>query len=319
MKLSIVICTHNPRLDYLGSTLDSISDQDLGGADWELMIVYNASKIPVAQSVDLSWKPGARVVVEEELGLTPARLRGLAEARGEIIVFADDDNVLAANYLSQVLELFRDYPRIGCLGAGILEPEFETTPAEETRPYLSYLALRTIERDHWGNQISGMIPWGAGLAIRREVADLYIESIQGNQLAKTLDRKGDSLVSGGDDEFSHVAVRHGWGVGIFRSLSIVHLIGSRRLEISYLERLIRASGLTRAMLAHLHGRDTIPPVWPFSFKQLLTLWKKVSTRDFLKFGYGVCMKSRLSDFDQRMGELQFEGWLEGARRFNLIP
>lgn len=307
VKTSVVICTHNPRRDYLARTLDSLQAQDLAPDQWELIVVDNHSSEPLSACCDLSWHPKGRVVVEPELGLTPARLRGLAEAAGEIIVFADDDNVLSPDYLTQVLAIFGEQPRLGCIGAGILRPEFESEPLPETRPYLSYLALRELDRDVWGNQLTGWIPWGAGLAVRQTVGRLYHATISRSALGTGLDRKGDSLISGGDDEFSHVAVAHGWGVGVFTALRITHLIGSKRLAIPYLERLIEANGATRAMLARLHG-EAIQPLRPVSLSQLLFLVGKVSLRDFLKACVGYATLARASRFDRRMARLQFDGW-----------
>ena len=224
----------------------------------------NSSKEPVANNFDLSWHPQGRVVVESELGLTPARLRGIKESSADAILFADDDNILSPDYLSETIRLFNEQPKLGCIGAGILKPEFETEPLPETRPYLSYLALREVEQDYWSNQVTGMIPWGAGMAIRKEVASDYLEKMNDNSFAKTLDRKGGSLISGGDDEFSHIAVAKGWGVGIFVSLEIVHLISSSRLTKEYLQRMLSANGATRALLSHVHGEELINPFRPAS-------------------------------------------------------
>jgi glycosyltransferase involved in cell wall biosynthesis len=308
VKISAVICTHNPRRDYLERTLESLRGQDLAIDQWELIVVDNHSPEPVSGHCDLSWHPQGRVVVERELGLTPARLRGLAEAAGEIIVFADDDNVLSPDYLRQVLAIFAEQPRLGCIGAGILRPEFESEPLPETRPYLSYLALREMDRDVWGNQITGWIPWGAGLAVRKAVGGLYRKAIARSALGISLDRKGDSLISGGDDEFSHVAVAHGWGVGVFTALEITHLIGSKRLAVPYLERLLEANGATRAMLARLHG-EWIQPPRPAGLGQLFFLVGKVPLRALLKACFGYATLARGSRFDRHMARLQFKGWM----------
>ena len=50
---------------------------------------------PSPERIDRSTRVrGGRVVREERLGLTHARLRGHAEASGKILVFVDDDNLL---------------------------------------------------------------------------------------------------------------------------------------------------------------------------------------------------------------------------------
>ncbi len=97
--ISTILCTHNPRPDYLRRTLEGLRRQDIKKDDWELVVVDNACDPPFAKLADLGWHPRARVVCERTLGLTEARLRGLRESRGDLIVFVDDDNVLADNYL----------------------------------------------------------------------------------------------------------------------------------------------------------------------------------------------------------------------------
>ena len=85
-EVSVVIPTHNPRRDYLARTLEALAGQTLDRSKWELVIVDNAS----SEMGDGRWEMGgilhARIVREERLGLTNARLRGFAETTGEIIV-----------------------------------------------------------------------------------------------------------------------------------------------------------------------------------------------------------------------------------------
>ena len=314
MLISVIICTHNPRRDYLERTLDSLRSQSLDRAEWELIVVDNQSSPPVVGMVDLSWHARARVVIEAELGLTPARLRGIEEARADVLLFVDDDNVLNDHYLEETLKIFTIHPAIGCIGAGSLTPEFESEPLPETCPYLSYLALREVKEDYWGNQISGFIPWGAGLCVRKCVGEHYRSRVKESQASADLGRKGGSLMSGEDDEFSHVAVGNGWGVGIFVSLKIVHLIASRRLTKEYLERLIEANGATRAYLAHLHGEDLFNPFRPTTLGRLFGLAGQVPARTLAKALYGYFTLLRASRFVRRMAQIQFDGWTTGAAK-----
>jgi glycosyltransferase involved in cell wall biosynthesis len=78
-NLSVIICTHNPRHDYLRPVLDGLGRQTLPLNQWELLLVDNASKENLAERFDLSWHPHAHQIREHELGLTPARLRGIGE------------------------------------------------------------------------------------------------------------------------------------------------------------------------------------------------------------------------------------------------
>jgi hypothetical protein len=76
----------------------------------------------------LKWHPSARYIREEVLGLTPARLRGIQEAQGELLVFVDDDSVLDSSDLEVAETIAKSRPDLGCWGAGRIEPEYEKPP-----------------------------------------------------------------------------------------------------------------------------------------------------------------------------------------------
>src|SRR6266436_1643779 len=121
--LSVVTCSHNPRPDYLQQVLQALRSQTLAREAWEYLLIDNASKEPLDLRVDLSWHPNAKHLREENLGLTYARLRGIGEASGGILVFVDDDNVLDADFLEQVLNIAEAWPKIGAW-SGQTRPRF---------------------------------------------------------------------------------------------------------------------------------------------------------------------------------------------------
>src|SRR5688500_9359115 len=95
-KLSVAICTHNPRPDLIARALAALRSQTLSVDHWELLIIDNMSKTPLQQLVDVSWHPNGRIIQESTLGLTPARLCAIAESKSPSMVFVDDDNILDA-------------------------------------------------------------------------------------------------------------------------------------------------------------------------------------------------------------------------------
>src|SRR4051794_23863795 len=94
LDASVIICTHNPRSDYFARVLEGLRNQTLPLQRWELLIVDNASPVPLASTWDISWHPTGRHIQESELGLAPARRRGIQETSADLIIFVDDDNVL---------------------------------------------------------------------------------------------------------------------------------------------------------------------------------------------------------------------------------
>ena len=280
MSLSIIICTHNPRQDYLRRVLDSLQSQTLPKEQWELLLIDNASQEPLSGKWDLSWHPRGRHVHESVPGLTPARLRGIRESAGELLAFVDDDNVLEADYLAVALDLAAEHARLGCFGAGILAPEFERDPAPELTPYTGGLALRTVAAPQWSNTMTdAVVPWGAGLVVRRVVAEKYAAVVRDCPIRRQLDRCGSTLNSGGDDEFSWIACGLGYGKGLFPALKVTHLIDRRRVEKQYLLTLAKGHGFSQTFLEYLHGRAVYYPPRASKFSDILSslLRARVST------------------------------------------
>jgi len=224
-SVSVILCTHNPRPDYLSRVLASLRRQTLPAERWEFLLVDNASEQPLAEIWDISWHSRGKHIRENELGLTPARLRGIRESSGELLVFVDDDNVLAPDFLVQATAIYAQYSIVGAFGAGILEPEFEVQPPAKLGPYLSRLALRSTQLALWSNNIkdSRTKPWGAGLCVTRQVANLYRKFVENLGLNIVLDRRGKRLFCGGDDVFSRVAAWVGLAFGVFPELRISDL------------------------------------------------------------------------------------------------
>jgi glycosyltransferase involved in cell wall biosynthesis len=252
-KISVAICTHNPRRSYLQQTLDGLRAQTLPTSEWELMLIDNRSDEPLAGWADISWHSAARVIREEELGLTPARLRALREAEAELLVFVDDDNVLALDYLAKCADIDEQWPMLGAWGAGVLRGEFETPPPQWMIPHLWYVTVHEVPKDRWSNQ-SDMwaFPAGAGLAVRRSAAAHYVEALQEDDFRRALDRRGAELSSCGDMDLLWEMTRHGWGVGRFVRLTLRHLIGANRLEENYFRRLVTNMWQSNRLLQYVH-------------------------------------------------------------------
>src|SRR5438132_8045352 len=205
---TVIICTHNPRPEYLRRALEALKMQTLPSRQWELLLIDNASHKKLSDLCDLSWHPNARHIREDELGLTPARLRGITDARGDMLVFIDDDNLLARNFLEQVQATVARNPHLGVFGAGVLEPEFEVLPAPELGPFLGLLALRSVPSPLWSNNPAdvALIPWGAGMSVTREVAGSYLKLVQQLKVKAMIGRRGQELFCGEDDLFSWASV-----------------------------------------------------------------------------------------------------------------
>lgn len=238
MYISLILCSHNPNFDYLEKTIVSLKAQTLSTDKWEFILVDNASKEFISNKVQLNWHSNSRHIREEKLGLTQARLCGIQAAVGEILVFVDDDNILETDYLQVVEQIGRDYPFIGAWG-GCIQPQFEETPPEWIKPYLSMLAIRQFDKDKWSNLPTPYetAPCGAGMCIRKVVAEKYIEYINQDPLRLRLGRTGQNLTSCEDSDIALTSCDIGLGTGQFTVLKMSHIIPKSRYQEEYLIKL----------------------------------------------------------------------------------
>jgi glycosyltransferase involved in cell wall biosynthesis len=223
--------------------------------------------------LDLSWHSNARCILEKQVGLSAARQRGIEESSATLLVFIDDDNILDSNYLKETISIGQKWPLLGAWGSGSIVPEFEMQPAEYLREFLGYLALRNAKTIRWGNlPFSEATPWGAGLCVRRTVAEAYVKfcSLCSIQISG---RRGEHLLSGEDVEIALVACETGFGIGVFPELKITHLIPRERVLEDYFVKIHKGYKLS-AFLLEYKWRGTTPDN-PFSPWGVLSLVKHV--------------------------------------------
>lgn len=98
--VSVIIPSHN-RPHLLRESIKSVVKQSY--LQWEIIVIDDGSQFPVDENL-LRSEFGAEIRVlrnERPLGLARARYRGAQEARGEIIVHLDDDDLLAPETLEK--------------------------------------------------------------------------------------------------------------------------------------------------------------------------------------------------------------------------
>jgi glycosyltransferase involved in cell wall biosynthesis len=255
--VSVVICTHNPRKDVLEKALQALSMQTLAPAHWDLLIIDNDSAEPVEGWVRAPWCKNMRVIRESERGINFARTRGLREARGDLVLFVDDDNVLEANYLATALRIGSEHPQLGIWG-GIIELEFEVKPPSWIDLYRPLLAERLVERDVWSNLIfdGDSTPITAGCCLRRELAQAFVRRMENLPAEFRLGRRGSQLTNCEDIDLAWTVCQYGWGMGLFRGLRLKHLIPPGRLEEDYLLRLSEGTAYSFILLNALWGQQS---------------------------------------------------------------
>lgn len=269
--LSVVICTHNPRADFLHATLEGLRRQEtVVEHDWELIVVDNASQPPLSHDTDLSWHPSARIVREEHLGLTHARQRGFQEARGETLVFVDDDNVLCPDYLRSAQLTLQEDSSLGAIGGRSI-PVFEAPPPDWFHGLGVDLACRDLgdlpQYASWTDSVRSYpecAPIGAGLVVRRTVFATYLAAARGDSARMTLGRRGSDLASGEDNDLVMTLLGLGWRVAYLPSLRLDHLIPAARLTREYLANYAFSGSRTWVRVLDVHGIRPWRPISPWT-------------------------------------------------------
>jgi glycosyltransferase involved in cell wall biosynthesis len=174
--ISISICTYN-RSESLQRTLDSLANQnDINLDAMEVLVVDNNCTDGTANVVEAFRKRlPIRRVTESRQGLAHARNRAVADFRGDVLLFTDDDIRFGPGWLSAYRDAIGCFPDADYFGGCILPDWGETRPrwirdeplplidgvlgwfdhGAETRPFAS----------------TEPPPFGASFAIRRRLFD----------------------------------------------------------------------------------------------------------------------------------------------------
>jgi glycosyltransferase involved in cell wall biosynthesis len=244
VKISVVICCYNSAA-RITDTLNYIFALDKRDFEIELIIVDNAS---VDNTEEVAWEQwdnsnltqhgniSFKIVQELNAGLTFARRRGVMEAKGDFLIFVDDDNWLAPNYLTESVRLMKEFPNAAVIG-GFGTPYFENGKKpgwfDHNEGYFA-VGEQAANEGIITNE-KGYV-YGASSVWKREVLEIIFR----NKLFLT-DRIGAKLSSGGDTELCFRAVILGYDIIYSKRLRFFHFIPEGRLNLNYVIRLQKES------------------------------------------------------------------------------
>ncbi|TVY01251.1 glycosyltransferase family 2 protein [Cohnella terricola] len=170
MKATVAICTHNRAKDTK-EAIESVLAQNFDPDELEIVVIDNRSTDDTARVVNgLKRQHGSRVsyVFETRLGLSAARNRAIREARGEYILFLDDDALASRDWVRHIVDVFESDEEIGCVG-GKIDPIWEAGEPkwvpEENRGVFTILDYS----DSVTEMPAPAIPYGANIAFRTSV------------------------------------------------------------------------------------------------------------------------------------------------------
>lgn len=135
MKISVIIPLYNKE-KQIKDTIDSILKQDF--TDFELIVVNDGSTDNSLKIVEAINDERVRIINQANAGVSAARNRGMAEAKGEYVLFLDADDILLPGAFN-VVEQMDD--------ADIIAASFEQTDGEGqvTRKSINKIQGRVID------------------------------------------------------------------------------------------------------------------------------------------------------------------------------
>jgi glycosyltransferase involved in cell wall biosynthesis len=275
---SIIICTHNPNEEIICKLLNAILSFDVASPQHEVIIVDNNS-IPALDDKlflrdFLVKKEWSALIQEIKPGLTSARIAGIKAAQYDWLIFFDDDNEPASNYLAGAEKVIEQYPQAGAWGPGQINVEYIGKSDEWLNNNKLIFQerhdteLKLSKEQHW----QACYPFGTGMIIRKSIADEYAKRVIEARYTLS-DRQGKSLSSGGDVQMVLTAVQMGYEAGVIPVLRLNHFIDTDKTSFIYLKRLFygTASAYVKAY-NQVFQDNTIPVSAPKNIKVLRIIW-----------------------------------------------
>jgi glucosyl-dolichyl phosphate glucuronosyltransferase len=248
LDVSVIVCTHD-RPARLRSLLETATHLVVpSGLAWEMLVVDNAFEARSSDFVrPFASRLPVRVVREPRIGISPARNRGVAEARGRYICWTDDDVMLDPLWLSAYVEAFRRHPEAAVFGGRVL-PELEPPVSALFASSMHRWPLANVvgHRDFGDEESSislqaGRIPWGTNYAVRtgeqrRHLYDLELGLAPGQRrTGEETDVIYRILKAGGS----------GWWVP---GAKVRHMIPAERQTLAYFDVYYEQAGRTVAFV-----------------------------------------------------------------------
>jgi glycosyltransferase involved in cell wall biosynthesis len=232
VNASVILCTYN-RASQLSRALEGLSHLDVpAGLDWELLVVDNSSTDDtraIVEQVAAEARLPCRYMFEPQQGKSFALNTGIAQARGQVLAFTDDDVTFDRGWLRALLAAF-DGP--DCAGAGgRIVPVWPSPPPRwysETGPYRLRAAVVRYQFGDTPGPVS-LPPYGANMAYRREMFERY------GVFRTDIGPQGRLVMPGEDSEFGLRVLAGGERVMYVPSAIVYHPVEPERMRFRYFE------------------------------------------------------------------------------------
>jgi glycosyltransferase involved in cell wall biosynthesis len=240
MRVTVAICTWN-RCSELARTLEQMTRLHVpADVEWELLVVNNNCTDATDEIIkSMSNRLPIRRLFEPVPGKTRALNLTLSEAKGDFIVWTDDDVLVDEMWLEAFLETARRYPSATVFG-GPIEPCFAVPPDPKLMAAFPALASGFCGLDHLapeGPLAAGLYVWGANIACRKA-------GLGSLTFAECLGPRASLHMGGDDKEFIDRVRKTGGEVVWSPGMRVRHSVQASRMTLAYLTSHCEAQGRT---------------------------------------------------------------------------
>ena len=242
IMISFIICTYN-REKYIYECLSRLA-KNTSRDGWEIVLVNNNSTDGTSAECErfvVDYKPmNYHYFVETQQGLSFARNRGINEAKGEWLVFLDDDAMVSEDYIANLQVHLAKHPETGAFG-GAIEPFFEG----ETPDWLNPWAMGFVSAIDLGAQVKAFpkksYPIGANMGISRATIDKV------GVFNTALGRTGNNLMGGEEKDIFNRIRQAGIEIIYFPNIKVQHCIPPKRTTEEFIKKLGNGVGLSEKL------------------------------------------------------------------------
>lgn len=244
-KISIIICTYL-RGEKLTDAIWSCLRQSFSKKEYEILIVDNApfesgifDEIETFREKYSQYDGFIRYIAVPQRGLSAARNAGMWNAKGEYLLFLDDDALCDYYLLEELYSAFKYHPDAGIVGGQVIldipfpRPKillkgFETLWSQFKVSYSSYKeASQQFE-----------FPYGANYAARKKA----LRRAGGFRVC--YGRVGNDYAGGEETALCFKMLQIGYKIGIQPSAKVLHRVDTERFSEEHVKKTIRAGIIT---------------------------------------------------------------------------
>lgn len=239
--ISVILCTYN-RDKYIYNVLRSIAENQFNKSDFEIVLVNNNSTDHTQAECERFCKDYPEVTfnyyVEKEQGLSYARNCGIRMAKGDLLVYVDDDAKVNEVYLQTYADFFNTHPDAVAAGGPIL-PVYETEEPQWMSHYTRQLVTGKLYLGEKEREFpKGAFPGGGNAAYRKSVFDkVGLFNVE-------LGRKGNSLIGAEEKDLFDKMTTLGMRFFYLPTSILYHIIPERKLTQDYFDRLTYGIGVS---------------------------------------------------------------------------